>query len=587
MYQFYYAEQKYTYDRDRIKDDIRKHFAIEAVRPAMWEEHCLECSAPDCFHTCPLYEARKDGRCKRFYDGLNVFADERACCGQGVHVRFRKWANMMTVLFPAMLDEEHYRRMFAANEKRGRRLRFILNTRLPLNVRWQTIRTIEFIRRRNLRKLEGLDNTPDAFLFHGYSYASEPFRLIVDVFKGSSSAFKTSLMLKPGENLYVIPASRLSDVCGQGNNLVKVYPENDIEAELDILWCDFVKGKEKHSGSAKTVKCVVWDLDQTLWDGVLIESDPDTLQLRPGVMDTIQWLDQHGIVQSIASKNDHEPAWNVVERLGIAEYFLYPQISWGAKSEAMRTIASELNIGIDSLALIDDSPFERNQVASVYPQVRTYDENVLSSIPSREEFQTEATEESAHRRQMYQEEASRKHAQTSRNDDLIGFLHSCHLKLELFEPASEAELLRCYEIVNRTNQLNLSGRKYTEEEFRTILARSGYHNTAFACEDDFGKYGIVGFCQYAADDENLNFSEFAMSCRAAGKYVESALFEFLLDDTGCKQGYFTVSKTEKNKLLRNTLTEAGFTVVSENDTTVQYRFARGLNHADIVAVAKR
>ena len=95
MYQFYYADKSKTYDRKPCQQNIRDHFRITAVRPAMWEEHCLECSAPVCFESCVHYKARSDGRCKRFENGLLTFPEEKACCGQGVRVKFRKWGNMM------------------------------------------------------------------------------------------------------------------------------------------------------------------------------------------------------------------------------------------------------------------------------------------------------------------------------------------------------------------------------------------------------------------------------------------------------------------------------------------------------------
>ena len=94
MYQFYYADRAKKLSAKDYKQNIRDYFEITAVRPAMWEEHCLECAAPACFESCVHYLPRSDGRCKRFENGLYTFADDRACCGQGVHVKFRKWGNM-------------------------------------------------------------------------------------------------------------------------------------------------------------------------------------------------------------------------------------------------------------------------------------------------------------------------------------------------------------------------------------------------------------------------------------------------------------------------------------------------------------
>ena len=584
MYQFYYADKSQTYDRKECKQNIRDHFEIAAVRPAMWEEHCLECSAPACFESCVQYQARSDGRCKRFTNGLLTFADDRASCGQGVHVKFRKWGNMMTVLFPAMLTEQAYAKLWQKNERTGRLLGKVESSPLPRSLRWQGIRIPEFLRRRTLRKLSGLDNTADAFLFHGYSYGEESYRLIGEVYDDHTPVFRTSVAIQPGENLAVL--RELSPECSKAAYLVKIYPENDIEAELDILWCDFVQGKPIAAEQpAAQVKCVVWDLDNTLWDGTLIETDNvEMLTLRPGITDVIIRLDNRGILQSISSKNDHEAAMAMLERLGVAEYFLYPQIHWEPKSGSVEQIAKSLNIGIDALAFIDDTAFERQQVRSVWPQVRTYDVTELSELLNRPEFDVPVTEESRNRRAMYRAEEKRNTLMQAGHTDIVEFLRSCNLKLHVFAPETEDEILRCYELIVRTNQLNMSGKKYTRQEFEEVLARSGHRNFAFSCADDFGEYGIVGFGQYRVEEEALVFTEFAMSCRVAGKFVESALFAHLLSKEQCATGRFDVIKTKKNVLLRNTLANIGFEALQEVSEKICFRFSEKLLNSDLVDV---
>lgn len=587
MYQFYYADKTRAWDRKECKENIRDRFQISAVRPAMWEEHCLECSAPACFESCVHYLPRSDGRCKRFDNGLLTFADEKACCGQGVHVKFRRWGNMMTVLFPAMLDEAQYAAMQQKNESLGHFLGAIEGSKLPQGLRWQGIRIPEYLRRRSLRKLKGLDNAADAFLFQGYSYSAESYQLIVEVYDEHMPVWKTAVAIRPGENIAVI--SDLSPECSKAGNLVKIYPENNLEAELDILWCDFVQGQPAAAEQpAAKVKCVVWDLDNTLWNGTLIETDdPAALALNPGIREVVEALDQRGIIQSVASKNDFEPAMEVLERLGVAEYFLYPQISWGAKSGAVEQIAKSLNIGIDALALIDDTVFERQQVRSVWPQVRTYDVTELDSLLARPEFDVPATAESRSRRAMYRAEERRNTLMKAEHTDIVDFLRKCNLKLHLFAPATEEEKLRCYELIVRTNQLNMTGRKYTPEEFGEVLSRPGHKSFAFSCADDFGQYGIVGFGQYRVEGEVLVFTEFAMSCRVAGKFVESALFARLLERENCKTGSFAVQKTKKNILLRNTLESIGFVSDAENDDKISYSFAALLQHSDLVDVDEK
>ena len=587
MYQFYYADPADS-EVPHYQKNIAEVFRIDAVRPTMWEEHCLECSAPLCFQTCTQFEARADGRCKRFYNGIRVRREERGCCGQAARVRFRPWGNMMTIAYPAMLKLSAYQTLTDRNQGLGSMLRKVVTSPAPVKLRWSTIRGVEYLRRRRLRGMKGEDGAADAFVFHGYSFEKQPFHLILEVYRENQPVFRSSLSLSPGENLLVLDKGQLSPECWRSNNLIKIYPENDLEADVEILWCDFVKGSPVSSEKpAAKVKCVVWDLDNTLWDGTLIESEPELLQLRPGVKELIQALDERGFLQSIASKNDYDAAWPVVERLGLAEYFLYPQIHWNAKSASIQQLARDLNIGVDTFALLDDSVFEREQVRSALPQVRCYDIPELATLLERPEFSVLVTEESRQRRQMYRAEAKRRSVMAEDHDDTISFLKKCHLQVEVFEPKTEKELLRCYELLTRTNQLNMSGVKYSREEFDQALLREGYQAFAFSCGDDFGDYGIVGFGQYEKQQDVLIMKEFAMSCRVAGKFVESALFASLLEREHCLQGEMCLIKTKKNVLLRNTLAQIGFVVETESEDKLSLRFSNELLHQNLVKVVFR
>lgn len=583
MYQFYYSDNR-EYQHAELKQKISDHFNVEKVRPTMWEEHCLECSAPVCFGNCAHYAARRDGRCMRFDNGIRTFENASACCGQGARLKFRKWANMMTIIYPGMLSPEEYNKLTAKNEKLGKRLRSAVNSKLPTGLRWQYIRTIEYLRRRRLRRLAADTPKPDAFVFHGYSYGKESFNLIMEVFDGHTPLFRQAIPISHGENLTIIPGDKLLPCCSTPGYLVKLYPENDIEAELDILWCDFVQGGfVEKDAPAEKVKCLVWDLDNTLWNGILIETeDNESLELKAGVLETIKKLDERGIIQSIASKNDFAPAMEQLEKLGISEYFLYPEIHWNAKSASIKNIAANLNIGVDAMAFIDDSVFEREQVHSALPEVRTYDALEVEKLTELPEFDVIVTDESRHRREMYRAEEKRNALMASENDDTVSFLRKCNLRIKVFAPQTEADITRCFELVNRTNQLNMSGRRYTRNEFDALLSKIGQTSIAFSCRDDFGSYGIVGFMQYRKDNCELCFTEFAMSCRVAGKYVESALFTHVLNDTCCEKGTLTVHKTKKNVLLRKTFESIGFAVEQANAETVKYDVTLPLMHSDLV-----
>src|SRR5262249_32601793 len=157
-------------------------------------------------------------------------------------------------------------------------------------------------------------------------------------------------------NEALIPASRFHlGANPKGRILVSL--ANDREARLVFTWLDFVslapaptapsdKPKPK-AKPAKKAKCVVWDLDNTLWQGVIGDAGPENVSPNVAVLEMIRALDERGIVQSIASKNTYEIAWAKVESLGLADYFLYPAIHWGPKSESLKGIADELNINVD------------------------------------------------------------------------------------------------------------------------------------------------------------------------------------------------------------------------------------------------
>ena len=150
----------------------------------------------------------------------------------------------------------------------------------------------------------------------------------------------------------------------------------------------------------KSVKCVVWDLDETLWNGVLLEDQE--VKLRENVVEILKELDRRGILQSVASKNNEEKAREVLRGFGLEEYFLYPQISWNSKTDSVKNIAELLNIGLDTVALIDDQPFEREEVNFSLPEVLCLDAACLDRLLEMRELKPSfVTEDSRLRRQMY------------------------------------------------------------------------------------------------------------------------------------------------------------------------------------------
>lgn len=583
MYQYYYSSEE---NNKKVTNalSVKEKFTVEKVRVTMWEEHCLECSAPLCYKTCLNYIPRQDGRCKLFKDSINQIDCDNALLRKAARVQFRKWGNLMTVIYPRMVDLEQYEDVYSWADRTSHLLKKVVKSALPSSAKWKIIRTLEYLRRRKLRS--GSEEQSDAFILHCINNKDDSFTLFLEVFDNEhNSLFKYGFNILPGENFYLLPKNKYNASCDQSGNIVKIYPENNYEADVTFLWCDFVQGKPiVAKKSSDKVKCVVWDLDNTLWDGILIEkNNSDNMNLRKDVKHIIEELDRRGIVQSIASKNDFEPAIEELKKLGIYDYFLYPQINWNPKSDSIQNIASSLNIGVDTFAFIDDSSFERNQVASVLPQVRVFSEKDVTTLLNQPCFDVIVTKDSSKRRLMYKAEEKRNSLKSASNSNIEDFIKKCQIKVNLFVPKTKEEILRCYELVLRTNQLNLSGIKYSDEEFKRVLSRNDAKTYALECRDIFGDYGIIGFIQYTVNDNVLTFTEFAMSCRVAGKYIESALFAFLLNLEKCTSGIFNVTVTEKNSLLRRTLENIGFRQVNADKKKIQYTFNADLKNCDLVS----
>ena len=226
------------------------------------------------------------------------------------------------------------------------------------------------------------------------------------------------------------------------------------------------------------VKCVVWDLDNTLWTGTLLEGDE--LHLRDGVREIIHALDARGILHSIASRNHAESALARLRELGLEEYFLYPQINWGSKAASIRTIAESLNIGLDSICFIDDQPFELAEVQAALPQVLCLDDTQLLHLLQRQELNPETvTAESRMRRQMYLGEMRRKQTEESFTGPQEEFLATLGMVFTI-SPARAEDLARAEELTNRTNQLNTTGRTFSQEELEKLRC-SDRHLLLMSC----------------------------------------------------------------------------------------------------------
>ena len=316
-----------------------------------------------------------------------------------------------------------------------------------------------------------------------------------------------------------------------------------------------------------SVKCVVWDLDNTIWNGVLLEDA--NITLRDGVTSLIRGLDERGILQSIASKNHHQRAMEKLRQFGVDEFFIYPQINWNSKASSIQTIASSLNLGLDTFAFIDDQPYEREEVSFSLPQVLTVDAGNIEGLLARPEMTPRfITDDSRRRRLMYLSDVQRVEAEKEFVGPKEEFLASLKMTFTI-SPARLEDLKRAEELTVRTNQLNTTGVTYSYEELSALRESPAHKLLIAGLEDKFGAYGKIGLTLVECGPEAWTIKLLLMSCRVMHRGVGSILINHLLrlaKDAGVRLRAEFVA-TDVNRMMFVTYKFAGFKEIGKNGQT--------------------
>ena len=316
--------------------------------------------------------------------------------------------------------------------------------------------------------------------------------------------------------------------------------------------------------TAGQVKCVVWDLDGTVWDGVLLEDQQ--VVVRDEVVKIIRGLDELGVLHSISSKNDHDLAMARLRAAGIADYFLYPQINWNPKSESVKEIATALNIGIDALAFVDDQPFELAEVAHAHPGVLCVPADDIARAVQRTEFRPRfVTSESGQRRLMYVTAAERDSAERDFTGTSEDFLATLNMRLRIHEPGPE-DLQRAEELTVRTNQLNSTGRTFSYSELDALRHSPDHLLLVAGLEDRFGTYGKIGLALIEKAKPDWKLSMLLVSCRVVSRGIGTVLLNHVMrlaSDNGAPLIAEFVP-TGRNRMMFVTYMFAGFREVGRS-----------------------
>lgn len=336
-------------------------------------------------------------------------------------------------------------------------------------------------------------------------------------------------------------------------------------------------------------KVLVLDLDNTLWGGVVGDDGLDGIVLGQGsaageafaaFQRYAKRLSQRGVLLAACSKNDPETVdaaltghpEMVLRRDDFAAY----EVSWGDKASALRRIASDLNLGIDSLVFVDDNPAERELVRRELPAV------AVPELPAAPELYPHCvadagyfealsfTAEDAARQRQYAANRERHRLQATATD-MESFLKDLDMTLTV-GPFRPVDVQRVAQLINKTNQFNLTTRRYTEAEVRGMMQDPAVLTYAARLSDRFGDNGltsvVIGRRVSDGGGEAIEIDTWLMSCRVLGRRVENAMLSILAADAAAAGGRRLIGRyrpTPRNRMVKELYPGLGFAPLEERD----------------------
>jgi FkbH-like protein len=280
----------------------------------------------------------------------------------------------------------------------------------------------------------------------------------------------------------------------------------------------------------RKAKVLLIDFDNTLWDGVMADG---VVQHRLEAQRLLRRLKDAGMLLVALSKNDEKNIrWDEMHLR--QEDFALMKISWNLKAQSIQEAAAELDLGIDSFVLIDDSAQERDLVTSQFPKVRALDPTKSATWISLERLlrfpNTRDTEESRARTEMYRAQAQRRREQAEAGPemDYPAMMASLGLRLK-FGRATARDLDRLTELVQRTNQFNTTTIRYTKNELASLMSSTEHCVYTAEVVDKFGSFGLVAIIILSRRSDEITIDSFVMSCRAMGFGLEQAFLRLVLD----------------------------------------------------------
>lgn len=377
---------------------------------------------------------------------------------------------------------------------------------------------------------------------------------------------------------------RIAQLCGENFHSdiewysAKQYPS--LEA-LPTLADHLVSHLRAAFGYSK--KVLVLDLDNTLWGGVIGEDGLSGIVLGPPSPEGESYLDlqrylkelkERGVLLCVCSKNNSEDAESPFKEhdsmiLHLDDFVLFTA-NWRDKASNLREMAERLSLGLNSFVFIDDNPLERAWIRSQLPEVIVpeYDGKpweILAALRRGRYFETIAlTPEDSERHKSYKSNLARQELEKTYTN-IEDFLAGLEMVAER-GPVDAATLTRVTQLINKTNQFNLTTKRYSEEQIRQIANSTEWWSRWYRLKDKFGDHGIIGVILVNMKDKIWHVDTWLMSCRVLGRQMEEFMLAELLDmarTNGVHEVHGKYIPTAKNVLVKDIYTRLGFTEAVE------------------------
>ncbi|MEZ8544026.1 HAD-IIIC family phosphatase [Vibrio splendidus] len=263
------------------------------------------------------------------------------------------------------------------------------------------------------------------------------------------------------------------------------------------------------------IKLVIWDLDETYWKGTLSEEGVEYIQKHH---DIIIELTKRGIVNSICSKNNYEEVKRLLQSKGIWDYFVFPEISWNPKGEAIKTMISDMSLRPDNVLFIDDNLGNLNEVEFFVEGISACEPFIINNLLSSDKLSGKSNEDFS-RLKQYRILEEKREVKINSSLSNYDFLKESNIRVSISK-VTNANIDRVIELVERTNQLNYTKLRSSSEELKASISESEMSGVV-SVKDKYGDYGISGFYMFKSG----KLEHFLFSCRTMNMGVENWVYK--------------------------------------------------------------